>query len=38
MVPPVGDTFVLFNNIPRAGDARRFGELIGQGLRANTSQ
>ena len=32
MVPATGETYVLFNNIPRAGDARRFGELLGEGL------
>ena len=32
MVPAAGETYVLFNNIPRADDARRFGRLLGQGL------
>jgi uncharacterized protein YecE (DUF72 family) len=32
MLPPVGETYVMFNNIPRADDARRFGELLGRGL------
>jgi uncharacterized protein YecE (DUF72 family) len=32
MVPASGETYVMFNNIPRAGDARRFGELLGEGL------
>ena len=32
MVPATGDTYVLFNNIPRANDARRFGALLGRGL------
>ena len=30
MVPPAGETYVMFNNIPRADDARRFGRLLGQ--------
>ena len=33
MIPAKGMTYVLFNNIPRADDARRFGKLLGQGLR-----
>ncbi|HYO09749.1 MAG TPA: DUF72 domain-containing protein [Tepidisphaeraceae bacterium] len=32
MLPPAGDVRVLFNNIPRADDARRFGRLLGEGL------
>ena len=32
MVPKTGETYVMFNNIPRADDARRFGRLIGEGL------
>ena len=32
MVPPAGETYVMFNNIPRANDATRFGQLLGQGL------
>lgn len=32
MVPATGLTYVLFNNIPRVGDARRFGRLLGQVL------
>jgi uncharacterized protein YecE (DUF72 family) len=32
MVPPAGETYVMFNNIPRADDARRFGRLLGEGL------
>ena len=35
MVPKSGETYVLFNNIPRANDARRFGHLLGQGLLAD---
>jgi uncharacterized protein YecE (DUF72 family) len=31
-VPPDGETYVMFNNIPRADDARRFGRLLGEGL------
>ena len=31
-VPASGETYVMFNNIPRAADARRFGRLLGQGL------
>ena len=32
MVPAAGETYVMFNNIPRADDARRFGRLLGEGL------
>jgi uncharacterized protein YecE (DUF72 family) len=32
MLPAEGEAYVMFNNIPRADDARRFGRLIGQGL------
>jgi uncharacterized protein YecE (DUF72 family) len=32
MVPATGETYVMFNNIPRADDARRFGRLLGEGL------
>ena len=32
MVPADGETYVMFNNIPRADDARRFGRLLGEGL------
>ena len=32
MVPATGDTYVMFNNIPRASDARRFGALLGEGM------
>jgi uncharacterized protein YecE (DUF72 family) len=28
MVPASGDTYAMFNNIPRAGDARRFAALL----------
>jgi uncharacterized protein YecE (DUF72 family) len=28
MVPPDGEAYVMFNNIPRAGDAARFGEVL----------
>lgn len=31
-LPLTGETCVLFNNIPRAADARRFGQLLGAGL------
>lgn len=27
-IPPEGDTYVMFNNIPRVGDAQRFARLI----------
>ena len=30
MVPPAGETYVMFNNIPRAADARRFVGLLEQ--------
>ena len=30
MVPATGETYVLFNNIPRADDARRFSLLVGE--------
>jgi uncharacterized protein YecE (DUF72 family) len=33
-IPATGETYVMFNNIPRANDARRFGQLLGQGLAA----
>ena len=29
MIPPHGDTYVMFNNIPRVGDAERFKPLVG---------
>lgn len=29
MVPPRGDVYVMFNNIPRVGDAERFKPLVG---------
>ena len=32
MLPAAGETYVMFNNIPRADDARRFARLIGTGL------
>jgi uncharacterized protein YecE (DUF72 family) len=32
MVPASGETYVMFNNIPRAADARRFGNLLGEGM------
>ena len=32
MVPATGETYVMFNNIPRAADARRFGALLGERL------
>jgi uncharacterized protein YecE (DUF72 family) len=32
MLPPSGETYVMFNNIPRANDAIRFGRLLGEGL------
>ena len=32
MLPAAGRAYVMFNNIPRAGDARRFGLLLGEGL------
>jgi uncharacterized protein YecE (DUF72 family) len=32
MLPTSGEVYVMFNNIPRAEDARRFGELLGEGL------
>jgi uncharacterized protein YecE (DUF72 family) len=35
MVPATGQTYVMFNNIPRADDARRFGRLLGEGLVAH---
>jgi uncharacterized protein YecE (DUF72 family) len=38
MVPRTGETYVMFNNIPRANDARRFGALVGEGLVANAPQ
>jgi uncharacterized protein YecE (DUF72 family) len=28
-LPPVGETYAMFNNIPRVGDARRFARLTG---------
>ena len=33
MLPATDDAYVLFNNIPRAADARRFGSLLRRGLR-----
>ena len=30
MVPAAGETYVLFNNIPRAGNACRFIRLLGE--------
>ncbi len=35
MVPAMGETYVMFNNIPRADDAQRFGKLLGEGLVAD---
>jgi len=32
MLPTTGQTYVMFNNIPRADDAQRFGRLLGEGL------
>jgi uncharacterized protein YecE (DUF72 family) len=32
MLPAAGPAYVMFNNIPRADDARRFGRLVGGGL------
>ena len=32
MLPASGEAYVMFNNIPRADDARRFGALLGEGL------
>jgi uncharacterized protein YecE (DUF72 family) len=32
MLPAAGAAYVMFNNIPRADDARRFGRLLGEGL------
>ena len=32
MVPDTGTTYVMFNNIPRAEDARRFGSMLSAGL------
>ena len=37
MVPRTGETYVMFNNIPRANDARRFGALLGEGLVADAA-
>ncbi|HEX8914907.1 MAG TPA: DUF72 domain-containing protein [Humisphaera sp.] len=34
MLPVAGEAYVMFNNIPRAGDAVRFGRLLGEGLAA----
>ena len=31
LVPATGETYVMFNNIPRANDARRFGRLLDPG-------
>ncbi len=31
VLPPSGETYVMFNNIPRANDARRFGRLLRSG-------
>jgi uncharacterized protein YecE (DUF72 family) len=28
MLPPDGETYVMFNNIPRAADAVRFGAML----------
>ena len=36
MLPATGETYVLFNNIPRVNDARRFGHLLGQDLDADS--
>jgi uncharacterized protein YecE (DUF72 family) len=30
MLPPAGEAYVMFNNIPRADDAGRFGRLLGE--------
>jgi hypothetical protein len=32
MLPAAGETYVLFNNMARADDARQFGRLPGHGL------
>ena len=32
VVPRTGETYVMFNNIPRASDACRFGALLGEGI------
>ena len=32
MLPATGEAYVLFNNIPRAADATRFGEMLGRDL------
>ena len=37
MLPATGEAYVLFNNIPRANDARRFGRLLGEGLSADAT-
>ena len=29
LVPKRGDSYVMFNNIPRVGDAERFMQLVG---------
>jgi uncharacterized protein YecE (DUF72 family) len=36
-LPPSGEIYVMFNNIPRAADARRFGQLLGGGLAAGAA-
>jgi uncharacterized protein YecE (DUF72 family) len=33
MVPSTGEIYVLFNNIPRAADALRFGQVLREGIR-----
>lgn len=38
MIPPTGDCYVLFNNIPRVADALRFGNLLAEGLCPDGSQ
>jgi uncharacterized protein YecE (DUF72 family) len=37
LLPASGEVYVMFNKIPRANDARRFGHLLGQGLAAGES-
>ncbi len=36
MVPATGRTYIMFNNIPRADDAERFGRLLGAGLSSDS--
>ena len=37
MVPAHGDTYVMFNNIPRVGDAERFKPLVGLNARGRAA-